>query len=186
MRSKSSTSSLKVGRSIGLYCQHSRIKRYLHSKENANESSLFLNDGTALLILEAFRLEGHDLHFKRTTDGLLHPVAVPEELEQSLDVGHRRVRGATQRHDFPQQDSKGPDVRLARVDALEQGFGRHPFHGQAAVSRLAVVLVHVNVSCQSKVGNLQDKVVRDEHVAGRQISVNALQCYEETPKMNPH
>ena len=43
IRSKSSTSSPKVGRSIGLYCQHSRIKRYLQEQSIKSIKSILEN-----------------------------------------------------------------------------------------------------------------------------------------------
>ena len=115
-----------------------------------------------------------DLHFERAADWLLHTMAVAKELEESLNVGHRRIRRAAQGHNLPEEDAEWPDIRLAGVNALEQSFWRHPLDGKAAVCRLAVVFVHVHVASQPKVGNLEDTIFADQHVPSRQISMNAL------------
>ncbi len=101
-------------------------------------------------------------------------MSVPKELEEPLNVGDRRIRSTTKRHDLPEEDAKGPDVRLARVHALEEGFGCHPLDGKPAVCRLAVVLVHVNVTGQAEIGNLEHAVLAHQHVPGGQIPVDAL------------
>lgn len=121
----------------------------------------------------------NDLHFEGAADGLLHAVAVAQQLEEFLDVGHRRVGRSAQRHDLPQEDAERPHVRLAGVNALEQGFRRHPFDRKPAVGGLAVVFVHVDVTRQSEVGDLEDAVVADQDVARRQVAVDALEMDRE-------
>ena len=102
-------------------------------------------------------------------------MAVAQELEESLDIGYRRIRRAAQGHNLPEENAERPDVRLASVDALKQSFWRHPLDRQAAISRLAIILVHVHVAGQTKIGNLQNTIFADQHVSGGQIAVNTLQ-----------
>ena len=170
IRSKSSTSSPKVGRSIGLYCQHSRIKRYLQEqsiKSIKSIKSINASNPDESPSIHPIRMtingqeEKGDLHFQRAADGFLHAVAIAEQLEELLDVGDGGVGRPAQRHNLPEEDAEGPHVRLAGVDALEQGFGRHPLDGQPAVGGLPVVLVHVDVSRQSEIGDLEHAVVAD-------------------------
>lgn len=101
-------------------------------------------------------------------------MSVPQELEETLNVGHGRVRCPAERHDLPEEDAEGPNVRLARVDTLEESLRSHPLDGQPAVRRLAVVLVHVHVSGEAKVGDLEDAVLAYEHIPGGQVPMNAL------------
>ena len=100
IRSKSSTNSLNVGRSMGLYCQHSRISKYLHS--NRHTEKKICEIGTNLLKMIKIK----DLHFERAADWLLHTMAVAKELEESLNVGHRRIRRAAQGHNLPEEDAE--------------------------------------------------------------------------------
>ena len=72
-----------------------------------------------------------------------------------------------------------PDVALRRVAPLEERLGRHPLHRQPAVARLAVVVVDVDVARQAKVGDLDDVVLGDEDVPGREVAVDALLGGEE-------
>ena len=100
IRSKSSTNSLNVGRSMGLYCQHSRISKYLHSNRHTEKKKCEI--GTNLLKIIKIK----DLHFERAADWLLHAMAVAKELEESLNVGHRRIRRAAQGHNLPEEDAE--------------------------------------------------------------------------------
>ena len=106
------------------------------------------------------------LHFEGARYWLLHAVSVAQKLEESLDIGYRRIRRAAQGHNLPEENAERPDVRLASVDALKQSFWRHPFDRQSAISRLAIILVHVHVAGQTKIGNLQDTIFADQHVPG--------------------
>ena len=55
-------------------------------------------------------------------------------LEELLDGGDGGVWVGAERHDLPEEDAEGPDVRLRRVAPLEERLGRHPLDGQPAVA----------------------------------------------------
>ena len=62
-----------------------------------------------------------------------------------------RVRHGAQRVQFPEQDTKTPDIRLGRVDLVLETLGGHPLDGQLARPDLGVGLVHVHVSRHPKI-----------------------------------
>ena len=53
-------------------------------------------------------------------------------------------------HPLTHQNAEGPDVRLRRVDPLEERLGGHPLDRQLPVRSLAVVVARVHVPEREK------------------------------------
>ena len=63
-----------------------------------------------------------------------HSVTIAQELEELLNVRDGGVGRGTQGHDLPEEDAKGPDVRVGGVPSLvEEGLGGHPADGHHAL-----------------------------------------------------
>jgi hypothetical protein len=58
---------------------------------------------------------------------------------------------------------------------VEQSLRGHPFHGQSAVGCFAVIIMTVDVPCETKIGNLQNVIITHQHISGSQIAVDTLQ-----------
>ena len=65
----------------------------------------------------------------RAVVGRLKATAVRHQLHDLL-VAAAGVGHVAQGHHLPQQDAKGPDVRLGGEDAVEESLGRHPLDRQ--------------------------------------------------------
>ena len=76
------------------------------------------------------------------------------------------------RENFPKHDAKAPQVALRRVNALEDAFKSHPPHGKHAFRRLAVVVASSDPAGETKVCDLEDALVCEEHVPARNVTVN--------------
>ena len=66
-------------------------------------------------------------------------------------IGHFSTR-----HNFPAEDSEGPDVRFGGEPGVVEHFGGRPFNGEFG-SPIRRVLVVNNISSQTKVGHLKRK-----------------------------
>lgn len=99
-----------------------------------------------------------------------------------LQVVSGRVGLLAQGHDFPQEDSEGPNVGLAGEDAVNERFRSHPSDRKQALAFLPVVVVLVNVSRQPEVADLDDAAqrVRGGHqaVSAGQIAVDKVHFFQ--------
>jgi hypothetical protein len=50
-------------------------------------------------------------------------------------------------------------IWLCCVHTVEQSLRSHPFHGQLAISYVAVIIMTVDVPCKTKIANLQNIIV---------------------------
>ena len=88
----------------------------------------------------------HDLiKVLRTLKGNGHPVAILDEVQQSLG-GHPGVGPLAAGDDLPEEDAVRPDVGLGAGHAVKQRLGRHPQHRQLALGHLPVVVTLLHIS----------------------------------------
>ena len=93
-----------------------------------------------------------------TVLGSAHPVAVLDQLQQSLQGGDVPVGSVAPGDDLPQEDTVGPDVRLntrlitrldwellvsyhGRADSVKQTLRAHPFHREFSITNFSKMLI---------------------------------------------
>ena len=80
----------------------------------------------------------------------------------------------TECYDFPESDSKGPDVGGSGELGVSDGLDSHPANGQP--SRLSVLvdqfLFLIKLAIEAKIGDLYNFICREEEVPAGDISVN--------------
>jgi hypothetical protein len=82
-----------------------------------------------------------------------------QSLEETVDW-NGRIWIRSVREDLPQQDSKGPNVAFRCVELFLYRLQRHPLHRQSTICCTTIVLLFLDVTCRTKVGDLQDHSVQ--------------------------
>lgn len=113
IRSRSSTSCLKVGLCDGMACQHSLMIMYL--KHTSGYSGLYFSDPEEARRVSGFLSEWSLLYFLHVqlvcaVGRFVHPVSLFQQLEEFFHWDPW-VRRAPQGEDFPQQNAVGPPAR---------------------------------------------------------------------------
>ncbi len=95
----------------------SSIKRYTtHEREKEKKKFNLLNRQNNKIIILIIRF----LHLLGAVGRATHPLASLDHLEQLLDVGNRRIRSATERHDLPKEHTERPPGHESVKDFLSR------------------------------------------------------------------
>ncbi len=79
---------------------------------------------------------------------------------------------AAVRDELPDGNAEGPHIRLVREHSLPYAFQRQPLYWHSPALCLVLILVDVEKSSKSEIGDLDPLWRLHENVPGRQIPVN--------------
>ena len=65
-------------------------------------------------------------------------------------------------------------ISFLSINSVKQRLGSHPLYGKQALRILDILIIFINVSCQTKVSYLHNIIIPYQNVSCSQVAMNAL------------